>query len=110
MLNALYTYSDSYSSVGHEIATGAIWFAGAMMFFGLLCLLAQILIAIAVYNDAMAKGNSEPVMWGVLTGILVLFRLLFISVYATPTVIVSSSARIAVLPIGLANSIVRNAE
>lgn len=69
MLNALYTYSDSYSSVGHEIATGAIWFAGAMMFFGLLCLLAQILIAIAVYNDAMAKGNSEPVMWGVLTGL-----------------------------------------
>lgn len=57
------------SSVGKEAATAAVWFGAAMIFFSLLCIAVQILLAFAVYNDAQAKGNTEPVMWAVLTGI-----------------------------------------
>ncbi|HEX3037694.1 MAG TPA: hypothetical protein VHO94_01710 [Oscillospiraceae bacterium] len=78
MLFALYTYSYSGSAAGKEIGMAAVWFGGAMIFFSLLYVAFRILLAIAVYNDAQAKGNNEPVMWAVLTGI---FGLIPIIIY-----------------------------
>ena len=31
---------------------------------------AQVLLGLATYNDAKARGNNDPVMWGLLVGIL----------------------------------------
>ena len=39
----------------------------------LVCLLgiaAQVLLGLATYNDAKARGNNDPAMWGLLVGIL----------------------------------------
>ncbi|MCU7522723.1 MAG: hypothetical protein HF312_21120 [Ignavibacteria bacterium] len=69
MLFALDTYIHSGSGFDKEFGTSIVWFVGAMIFFSLLCIAVQVLLATAVYNDAKAKGNTEPVMWAVLTGI-----------------------------------------
>ena len=31
---------------------------------------AQVLLGLATYNDAKARGNNDPVMWGLLVGFL----------------------------------------
>ena len=39
----------------------------------LVCLVgvaAQVLLGLATYNDAKARGNNDPVMWGLLVGFL----------------------------------------
>lgn len=69
MLFALDTYIRSGSGFDKELGTATVWFVGAILFLSLLGLAVQILLATAVYNDAKAKGNTEPVMWAVLTGI-----------------------------------------
>lgn len=68
MLYSLYT-NFSYSGSDAQVATVAIWFGAAMIIFGLLFLTAHILFAIAVYNDAQAKGNNDASMWGILVGV-----------------------------------------
>jgi predicted RNA-binding Zn-ribbon protein involved in translation (DUF1610 family) len=69
MFFALYTYSHYSTEFDRAVGTVAIWFVGVVALLGLLGLAGQILLGLAVYNDAKAKGNTEPVMWGVLTGI-----------------------------------------
>ncbi len=35
----------------------------------LICLVADVFLALAVYNDAKAKANNEPILWAILVGI-----------------------------------------
>lgn len=73
MLNAitnLSRYSNHYSSSYDELALGAaIAIIIVAVFIFIAAILAQVFLGLAVYNDAKAKGNSNPGMWGVLTGI-----------------------------------------
>ena len=63
-MNAFYTTE--------EAAVGGIFigFIFSMILVSVVAIAAQVLLGLATYNDAMARGNSDPVMWGVLVGIL----------------------------------------
>lgn len=61
--------SSSYAA--EAAAMNAIMgFIFVMIFVCIVGIAAQVLLGLAAYNDAKARGNSDPVMWGLLVGIL----------------------------------------
>ncbi|WP_195985003.1 hypothetical protein [Clostridium sp. D33t1_170424_F3] len=59
-----------YGPAEEMIIAQTMTFIMTMIFACLLSVASQILLAFATYNDAKARGNSDPVMWALLVGIL----------------------------------------
>lgn len=59
------------SYVAEAAAINALMgFIVVIILVSLLGIAAQVLLGLATYNDAKARGNSDPAMWGLLVGIL----------------------------------------
>ena len=59
------------SYVAEAAAINALMgFIVVIILVSLLGIAAQVLLGLATYNDAKARGNSAPAMWGLLVGIL----------------------------------------
>ena len=60
------------SSYSVEVAAmnAMMGFIVMIVFVCLVGVAAQVLLGLATYNDAKARGNNDPVMWGLLVGFL----------------------------------------
>ena len=61
---------NSYSVSDVAAFNAMMGFMAAIIFVAILGIAAQVLLAFATFNDAKARGNSDPVMWALLVGIL----------------------------------------
>lgn len=59
-----------YETSGAALIGVMTWFVVFIVVVSLIGIAAQVLLGLATYNDAKARGNSDPVMWGLLVGIL----------------------------------------
>ena len=68
MLYRSYEYYDRWYV--NELKDFVILLIVACLVLGALGIVQQVMFGLAAYNDAKARGNNEPLMWGLLVGIL----------------------------------------
>ena len=68
LLYRSYEYYDRWYV--NELKDFVILLIVACLVLGALGIVQQVMFGLAAYNDAKARGNNEPLMWGLLVGIL----------------------------------------
>lgn len=67
----LYRSYDNFDYwYGNELKNFVVLIMMACLVLGALGIVQQVMFGLAAYNDAKAKGNGEPLMWGLLIGFL----------------------------------------